>query len=253
MRIMKNRQQKKIFIFLFIAFIVAFFIFDFLRYFDLKALGHYREILLQFTGEKTLFSIFYLFLIYLLMATFSLPGTIFLTLFAGFLFGLVKGVILVSLALTLGSTITFLLSRSLLRKFFIKKYASQLKFIVSDLNEYGIYYLFAMRMILFIPLFIPNTIMGLTSMKTKHFFIVTYIGLLPELIIFVNAGQHFSKIEQIKDIFSIGIITSFFLIGFLPLVVKKVLYFLNKTKKLNMEVSDDTFKTEIINKKYAKF
>ena len=220
------------------ACIGGFFYFDFLRYFDFQTFSQQREMLQQFAEQKTLFLMFCLFLGYLFMAVLSLPGTILLSLFAGFLFGLVKGVILVSLALTIGSTITFLFSRSLLRGFFIKKYASRLKVILSDLNKYGVYYLFAMRIIPFVPFFLPNTLMGLTSMKIKHFFLITYISLLPELIIYVNAGRHFSKAEQIKDVFSPGVIVSFFIIGSLPLIIKKILHFLNKTKRDNIKSLD---------------
>ncbi len=230
------------------AFIGSFFYLDFLTYLDFQSFNHHREILLQMAEEKTLFLMLCLFLGYLFMAVLSLPGTILLTLFAGFLFGLVKGVILTSLALTIGATITFLFSRFLLRGFFIKKYASRLKTILSDLNKYGIYYLFAMRMVPLVPFFIPNVLMGLTSIKTKHFFIVTYIGLLPDLIIYVNAGRYFSKIEQIKDVFSIGLIASFVLIGFLPLGIKKIISILNKKNKSYINSSELSPELELVNR-----
>ena len=234
-------SKKWILSFVLIALVSGLFYFIFLRYLNLDTFNHYRKEFLQISKDHHILTMISLFCAYVLMSTVSLPGTLLLSLLSGFLYGFVQGVFLHACAITLGSTISFLICRSWLRDFFRKKYAYRLKDILSDLNQYGVYYLFAMRMTLIVPLFLPNTVMGLTSMKMKHFVIISFLGFLPEIMIYANAGKHVLRAEEIQHLFSLEILVSFLLIGLFPLITKKLVHVLNQKK------SKESNETEIQN------
>ena len=61
--------------------------------------------------------------------------------------------------------------------------------------------------------------------------LVSFLGMLPGIFLFVNAGKQISRINSTKDIFNFDIIVSFIMIGILPLVLKKVIYSFKLIKK----------------------
>ena len=161
--------------------------------------------------------------LYILTTALALPGAAVLTLAAGAIFGLAEGVPLVSLASTTGATLSFIISRFLLRQWVEKKFPRQLTTINRGIEREGIFYLFTLRLIPAFPFFLINMLMGLTRMKTAPFFFVSLAGMLPGTIVYVNAGRQLSQIQSPADIFSPSLLLSFALLGVLPLLAKKFL------------------------------
>ena len=91
--------------------------------------------------------------------------------------------------------------------------------------------MFFVRLVPIFPFFVINILFGLTNMSLKKFFIVSFLGMLPGIFVFVNAGRQISNINSIKDIYSINIILSFVLIGILPILLKKLMYHFNFIKE----------------------
>ncbi len=163
------------------------------------------------------------FITYIFMIILSLPGSVFLMLAGGAIFGPVYGTLVVSFAGTLGAGIVFLTTRFFLADYFEKKFCDRLARINHYLKEDGTYYLLSLRLIPIFPYSVVNIAMALTSVKLWHFLWVSQIGILPASILYTNAGLALSQISSPKDIFSLKIIVSLFCIGLLPLVAKKIL------------------------------
>ena len=64
--------------------------------------------------------------------------------------------------------------------------------------------------------------MGLTTIKSRTFLIVSQLGMLPATLVFVNAGTQIAKIDSPGDILSPMLIASFAALGILPLIMKKI-------------------------------
>ena len=109
------------------------------------------------------------FLIYVLVAALSIPGAALMTLIAGAVFGLATGTLLVSFASSLGATLAFLISRSLLRDWVQSKFSSYIEAINQGVKKDGAYYLFGLRLIPVFPFFVINLVMGLTRHETRSF------------------------------------------------------------------------------------
>ena len=229
---MKNLKQI-IILFVIAGCLGAFFYFDLGQYLSLEYIKAQQENFSKFYKENTYLAIFVYAGIYIIATALSLPGAALLTLLAGALFGLFTGTILVSFASTIGATLAFLVSRTLLRDWVQGKFGSYLKTINDGVEKDGAFYLFTLRLIPAVPFFVINLVMGLTSMKTIQFFVVSQIGMLAGTIVFINAGTQLAQIDSLKGILSPGIIFSFILLGIFPLIAKKFIGFFQARKVLS--------------------
>lgn len=180
------------------------------------------------TAPATFTAIF--FVIYILSVAISIPGATVLSLAAGSLMGLALGVVFVSFASTIGACFAFLLARFLFRDFIQTRYRDKLRSINEGVRKEGGFYLFSMRLVPLFPFFLINLLMALTPMKVRTFFFVSQIGMLPGTIVYVNAGTQLGQIENLEDILSFRIISSFLLIAFLPWLSRLILNMLKKKK-----------------------
>ncbi len=168
--------------------------------------------------------------IYILMTALSLPGAVILTLAGGALFGFVTGLIVVSFASTIGATLACFVARFVLRDWVQNKFGDKLGTINEGIAREGAFYLFTLRLIPVFPFFVINLLMGLTRMSLLTFYWVSQVGMLAGTAVFVNAGKELAKIESLSGILSPGLIGSFVILGLFPLVVKKLVTFIQKRK-----------------------
>ena len=213
---------KIFFIFVIMVLIVLLKIFNLNEYLTLDYFQIQRVQWIDYSKEHHIQSAILFFVAYVVMTAISIPGAVLLTLLAGALFGLFYGVVLVSFASTLGATIAFLSSRFLLRDYVQNKFIKYLEPINDGMAKEGAFYLFILRLIPAIPFFAINLVMGLTKMTTGLFFIVSQIGMLPATMLYVNAGVQLGLIQSTHDILSYKLIGSLALLGFFPLLVKRV-------------------------------
>lgn len=225
---MTNQIIKSFIIIFFLASIMAGFFFDIGQYLSFETIKEQHEKLILLIESNFIFYFILFFFIYIIVTAFALPFAAIKTVLAGALFGLIPGVILTSLASSIGSTLCFLMSRFVLRDFVQNKYSKYLDKINKGIKEDGIYYLFFLRLSPIFPFFIINLVFGLTKMKTMTFYIISQIGMLIGTVVFVNAGVQLSKISSMSDILSFNLILSFILIGLVPLIIKKLIQIIKK-------------------------
>jgi pyruvate/2-oxoglutarate dehydrogenase complex dihydrolipoamide dehydrogenase (E3) component/uncharacterized membrane protein YdjX (TVP38/TMEM64 family) len=162
------------------------------------------------------------FAVYVAVTGLSLPGAALLTLAAGALFGLVWGTLLVSFASSMGATIAFLAARFVLRDWVQSKYRARLQAINRGVEREGGFYLFTLRLIPAVPFFLVNLAMGLTPMRARTFYWVSQLGMLAGTLLYVYAGTQLATIGSPKDVLSAGLIGAFLLLGFFPLIAKRI-------------------------------
>ena len=211
-----------------------------LRTFSLSDVLSYKKHLFHLVQDNSFLAAFYFFLVYLLVAVISLPGTTVLSVSGGFLFGFIKGLIISLLAVSIGSCLAFLITRYFLRDFFVKKAGSKLERIYNHLRKDEVYYLFAFRLFPFTPLFFTNMLMGLTSIRLNLFFIVSFIAFLPTLSIYVNMGSQLSRLEDWGGLSDPQLLFAFALIGLFPLLIRYSFKFFKRFKKSKEDLSLDS-------------
>jgi pyruvate/2-oxoglutarate dehydrogenase complex dihydrolipoamide dehydrogenase (E3) component/uncharacterized membrane protein YdjX (TVP38/TMEM64 family) len=163
------------------------------------------------------------FALYILLTGLSLAGAATLmTLLGGAVFGLLWGTIIVSFASSIGATIAFLASRLVLRDWVQQRFGRQLRAINQGIEKEGGLYLFTLRLIPAVPYFAINLAMGLTPIRTWTFYWVSQAGMLAGTIVYVNAGTQLARIDSLQGILSWQLIGAFVLLGFFPLIAKKL-------------------------------
>ena len=168
------------------------------------------------------------FVVYTMVTGLSIPGAAALTLIYGWFFGFWPAVLLVSFASTSGATLAFLLARFLLRDTVQSRFGTRLKAINDSLEREGAFYLFTLRLIPLMPFFVLNLVMGLTPIKTRTYWGVSQLGMLPGTAVYVYAGSSVPNLSTLADKGTSGILTpnvliAFAVLGLFPLAVKKIM------------------------------
>ena len=202
--------------------ISTFFILDFDKYLTFDYLKQIKNSLIYYNSNFPLKTAGIFFIIYITLTSVSLPAAGILTIASGVIFGLLWGTIIVSIAGPIGATIAFLASRFLFRDIIQSKFSEKLVYINKGIENNGKTYLLTLRLVPIIPFFILNLLMGLTAFPVISFCLVSFVGMLPITILFVNAGTQIATINSPADILSLQVIASFLLIGIFPLLARKL-------------------------------
>jgi len=215
--------KKKVFlIFLFLFCVSLFFYLGGPKYISFEYFSERRGQLLALYQQNPILFLMGYFLIYLVTAALSLPGAVVLTIFAGGIFGLLVGLLVVSFASTLGATLAFLSSRFLFKESMEKRFSGVLQDFLRKFETDGIAYLFFLRLVPAFPFFLVNLVCGVTRLPVFTFYWVSQIGMLPGTILYVNAGKEVGSLTSVAGILSPSILISFILLGVFPILAKKV-------------------------------
>jgi len=217
---------------LLLGLIAVFFAFDLGRYFQLEFFRSKQSAIEEFRSASPLAAAGIFFAIYVAVTGLSVPGAAILSLAVGAVFGLLWGTLIVSFASSIGATLAFLSSRFLFREWVRSRFGDRLRAIDVGLEKEGAFYLFALRLVPAFPFVLVNLLMGLTPIRTRTFYWVSQIGMLPATIVYVNAGTQLATIKSISGILSPALIGSLVLIGLFPLAAKYVVGSLKGRRRL---------------------
>lgn len=187
---------------------------------DLQSLRDALDSLAEWKQENAALLLSLFFLAYVVVTAFSLPLATWMTLGAGALFGFWQGLVLVSFASTIGSTIAFLAARYLLRDWVRAQLGNRAAFIDEGMARDGSFYLFSLRLIPVVPFFAVNLLMGLTSIPTTTFYLVSQLGMLPGTAAVVNAGTQLASLDSLSGVLSPTMLASMAALGILPWLAK---------------------------------
>jgi len=135
---------------------------------------------------------------YVVATVLMVPGTI-LTLGAGFAFGVVTGTIAVSLGSTLGALLAFLVGRTMARDFVEQKAGQYPKFAAVDraVEKAGFKIVLLTRLSPAFPFNVLNYLFSITKVRTRDYFLASWIGMLPGTIMYVYFG---TAIKNLADL-----------------------------------------------------
>jgi uncharacterized membrane protein YdjX (TVP38/TMEM64 family) len=221
-----------------VAGFAAFFLLDLDRLFTLEAMQARAGELRAYQAEDPLLVIATFFAIYVAATALSVPGAAILTLVGGALFGVVLGTIIVSFASTIGATLAFLSSRTILGEWVQARFGDRLQPINDGVERDGAFYLFSLRLVPLFPFFLVNLLMGLTRIRTVTFMWVSQLGMLLGTIVYVNAGTQLAQIDSLSGIASPALLGSFIALAALPWVGKWVLRQLRRQRGEDGDAAD---------------
>jgi uncharacterized membrane protein YdjX (TVP38/TMEM64 family) len=125
----------------------------------------------------------------------------------------------------MGAVLAFLLARTLLRDWVVKKFGRQMEALDKGLSESGISYLLFLRLVPLFPFFLVNLACGITGLPIRTYIIGTMVGILPGSFVYANAGASIASINNMRDVASTRVLISFAILGLfalIPTVYKKI-------------------------------
>jgi pyruvate/2-oxoglutarate dehydrogenase complex dihydrolipoamide dehydrogenase (E3) component/uncharacterized membrane protein YdjX (TVP38/TMEM64 family) len=203
-----------------VAAVAAFLLSPAREWLNLDSLKANREWLAGIVEERPLIAIAAFFLVYVVATALSFPGAGILTLAAGAIFGLWRGLVIVSFASSIGASLAFLGSRYLFRDWVKARFGRRVDAIDRGIDRDGAFYLLSLRLNPAVPFFLINLGMGLTRKRLATFYLVSQVGMLPGTFVYVNAGTQLGRIDSLRDVVSPGLLLSLLLISLFPLVAK---------------------------------
>ncbi|MDY6904995.1 MAG: FAD-dependent oxidoreductase [Thermodesulfobacteriota bacterium] len=228
----RNTLTKGIVILVVAVIVVLFFAFDLQQSVTLDNLKAQQEALGRVYADHTLLTLGIYVLAYVIMAALSLPGAAVMTMAGGALFGLWVGTAAALIASTLGATLAFIIARFILGDYVQQRFSDRLKKINEGVQKDGAFYLFTLRLVPIFPFFVINLAMALTPIRTRTFFLVSLVGMLPGGMVYVNAGRQISQITTAGDILSPSLIGAFILLGIFPWIAKAVIAIVKRRRAL---------------------
>jgi uncharacterized membrane protein YdjX (TVP38/TMEM64 family) len=144
---------------------------------------------------------------------------------SGFLYGAIFGTIISTIVFTLASYIGFKIIRKYFRTKFQKKYKTKINKINNEIEEHGFHYFFSLRTIVVVPHYLITILAGLSKLNTKTFLKASFLGFIPEAIVYNFTGSTLTNLTNINQIMSIEVIISLSLIvalGLMPAAQKIV-------------------------------
>ncbi|KAK9216447.1 hypothetical protein WN944_008456 [Citrus x changshan-huyou] len=128
---------------------------------------------------------------YIFMQTFMIPGTIFMSLLAGALFGVIRGLILVVFNATAGASSCFFLSKLIGRPLVSWFWPEKLRFFQAEIakrREKLLNYMLFLRITPSLPNLFINLASPIVDIPFHIFFLATLIGLIPASYITVRVS-----------------------------------------------------------------
>jgi len=211
-------KNKLIIVLIGLTAVGLFFYLDLGRFLTLESLKANRQLLLQYYAEHALLMVAAFMTIYIIQTGLALPGATILSLSAGAIFGPWLGTVYAVSAATIGATLSFLVTRYLLRDSVLSKFGNKLEGINKELEERGFNYLLFLRLVPLFPFFLINLAAGLTRLRLSTFVLGTFFGIIPGGFVYVNAGASLASITSLSDIASARVLGSFALLGLFALV-----------------------------------
>lgn len=128
--------------------------------------------------------------LYVVATVLFVPGSV-LTLGAGFVFGVVRGSVLVSISATLGATCAFLVGRYLARGWVAARIEGNPKFKAIDeaVAREGWKIVGLTRLSPVFPFNLLNYAFGLTKVRLRDYFFASWVGMIPGTIMYVYIGS----------------------------------------------------------------
>lgn len=175
-----------------------------------------RDHLEDYTSDYTLQVLVSYCTVYVFMQTFMIPGTVFMSLLAGALFGVVKGVALVVFAASAGASSCYFLSKAIGRPLVFSLWPDKLSFFqaqVAKRRQKLLNYMLFLRVTPALPNTFINMASPIVDVPYHTFLLATLIGLIPAAFVTVRAGIALGELKSIGDLYDFQSVATLFVIG----------------------------------------
>lgn len=172
--------------------------------------------------EAPFFAPFIFCLVYIIATVLGLPAAAVLSISAGLIFGIYKGVAIIFVGAGISAVLSFLLARYLFRDFVNRKFTDIITKVNHGVQKEGLFYLFFLRLVPGIPFPVLNMSFGITNMHIYNYYWVSQIALIPSILLLVSAGTGVTDVSSVQGVITVRTTLSLAGMGAVPLVAKFV-------------------------------
>jgi uncharacterized membrane protein YdjX (TVP38/TMEM64 family) len=158
------------------------------KYLSLETLQANRAAMLAFVAERPLAAAAIYVGVYLLVTVLAIPGSLWVTLTGGFLFGVAAGAALTWSAAMIGATGLFLAARGALASLFEKQATGWLAGLREGFRRNAFSYLLFLRLMPLAPFGVVNVAPAILGVGLRTFVSATAIGIIPGTVIYCFLG-----------------------------------------------------------------
>ncbi|UJR21895.1 hypothetical protein I4U23_024967 [Adineta vaga] len=154
------------------------------------------------------------FLTYIFLQTFAIPGSIFLSILAGFLYPFPLALFLVCLCSSIGASFCYLLSQLFGRNLVLKYFHSRITIWQKRVQAHSdslIWFIIFLRLTPILPNWFINVCAPILDVPLGPFFVGTFAGVALPSVLFIQAGKTLHQLTSPSDVFSWR---SMFMLGF---------------------------------------
>ncbi|CAG09302.1 unnamed protein product, partial [Tetraodon nigroviridis] len=172
---------------------------------DLEELRGLAELLQSYRTEHTAYVLLLFCSAYLYKQSFAIPGSSFLNILAGAIFGPYEGLLLACVLTTVGSTMCYLLSQAFGKQYIVNLFPDKVSLLqrkVEDNQDCLFFFLLFLRFFPMTPNWFLNMSAPIVNIPITLFFCSVFIGLLPYNFICVQTGVMLSEVSSLDDLVS---------------------------------------------------
>lgn len=168
-----------------------------------------------------------LFITYIFLQTFAIPGSIFLSILSGYLFPFAIALLLVCTCSAIGASLCYMLSSLLGRKLLFKYFperANKWSLMIIKHKDNLLNYMLFLRMTPLLPNWFINLASPVIGVPIVPFAVGTFFGVAPPSFVAIQAGQTLNKLTSSSDAWSwtsIIILCIFAFVSLIPVLFKR--------------------------------
>jgi uncharacterized membrane protein YdjX (TVP38/TMEM64 family) len=152
-----------------------------------------------FIGGHSVVAVGVFILIYITVVALSIPGSVFLTISGGILFGTLLGGAATMVGATIGATIIFLIARSACGEGIARRAGPLATKIADGFCADAFSYLLFLRLVPAFPFFLVNLAAALVGVRVRTFILATAIGIIPATFAFAFLGDGLDSVLAAQD------------------------------------------------------
>jgi uncharacterized membrane protein YdjX (TVP38/TMEM64 family) len=155
---------------------------------SLEALVRHRAAIDAFVTAHHVLAVLAYIGLYIVTVALSLPGSAFLTVAGGFLFGVATGAGAAVIGATVGAAVIFLVARTALGEPLLKRAGPRAQQLAEGFRADAFNYLLFLRLVPAFPFFLVNLVPAFADVRLSTFVAATAIGIIPGAMVYAFAG-----------------------------------------------------------------
>ena len=162
------------------------------RYLSLDTLREHGAAFQALADEHYILTLLALMLVFALLTASVVPGVVFITVTAGYLFGPWVGGVATAFAATVGALAIYYVGRTALGESLRRRAAEDtglLKKVCEGVDRNTFWYVLVARLVVSVPFHLINVAAGVMAAPRRPYMIATFIGLLPSTFIYTWIGS----------------------------------------------------------------